>query len=402
MAKIEVFQKNKIYGYIDAQDFYRVLDNGKYVLDNESWSVFKDLLPEGIDLELMRKMCKTSNDKEILSFLKNPIGDFSFYKPQSPIFISDPINPNREFPHILFCQINIDIEQLCPKETTTIKQQLSLSGVQHKLQACFKDNILSDKYSNLILKPLSLTIGPSLAVNEHLHTTFMKEFGLESPPNALVYDERLKAHHYIIERFDVTPQGDKINQISLNSLMGLDPYQKDEGSIERCAKFLNPILETNQKELFVLYVYANVLLYNGDLHKKNISFLNKKGAWKLSPAYDVNNLNLLPSRFVRQQSSLNIEGKRNKLSIKNFRGVISSIGLDFDSMSSKMEIFYNIYKEKYPLYIEKVDSPKLRQKLFETYDRNIRFQENKSVNTLQSIKQQKPRYSLAPSPIKKL
>ena len=108
-------------------------------------------------------------------------------------------------------------------------QKLSISGYQHKLQILIDQKEIKEYYSNFILKTASRELS-KVAINEHLNTTFLKEFGFEIPFNAIIFDERFGEYSYIIKRFDIDKNSKKIPQISLNALMkSNDQY---EGNIE--------------------------------------------------------------------------------------------------------------------------------------------------------------------------
>lgn len=229
-------------------------------------------------------------------------------------------------------------------------QQLSISGYQHKLQVNIIDGIIKEYYGDFILKPYSDKYS-QLPENEHLNVSFMREFGFEVPFNALIYDERKDIFHYLIKRFDIDENGNKLPQISLNALMG--GGDKYKGTIEEISSFLCNKLDDTQKMLFLEYIYANALLYNNDLHKKNISFVFKNNQLVLSPVYDV--INCYPIRNIsNEQSSLPIKRHTNGIRINYFKQSSENLELNFSQVRENLMQIQDIYLEKYPQYVEKI------------------------------------------------
>jgi serine/threonine-protein kinase HipA len=95
--------------------------------------------------------------------------------------------------------------------------------------------------------------------------------------------------HFMTRRFDRTPDGDKLHQQTLCALGHYDFNQAGGYSYEQ-AFHIARRLGLHQPDLTELYRRAlfNILARNQDDHTKNISFLmDRKGTWRLAPAYDV-------------------------------------------------------------------------------------------------------------------
>ena len=182
---IYIFKSYSLYGYIDENlDLYLYNPDNSAILANENWGELLDILPEGIDLEIMFNSFNLSNPKELFAYLKNPIGDYYFSTnrelKQEKIISSNLDTSELSFPKILNCKIDIEEAALYPKAQTNAKlgeiQRLSLSGYQHKLQVSIIDKVIKQNYGDFILKPTNEDYD-YLAINEHLHTSFMKEWG---------------------------------------------------------------------------------------------------------------------------------------------------------------------------------------------------------------------------------
>lgn len=383
IKSIYIFKDGQLYGRIRNSNLY-LLENGIYTLRNDEWNEFLDILPEGVDLEIMRRTFDIKDNKYLFSYIKNPIGNYYFSHSNVPknekLKISQLDNEELYFPTIKTYNVLVKEDSLFPTKYTNVEQEriqrLSLSGFQHKLQVSIQNNEVKEDYSNYILKPTNFDY-PKLALNEHLHTTFMKELGFEVPFNALVYDERYKEYYYIIKRFDIDDNGKKYPQITLNALM--KSPSKYAGNIREICGFLKDKLEDDEKLAFIKYVYANALLFNNDFHKKNISFVFKDNKLKLSPAYDIINTYNLPG-LKQTQCTLAISGRLSNIRIKDFQKSIEDLGLDYEITKDKMLQMAKIYLETYPKYIDRLSNitylqgkKKYCNNLMQTYNKNKRL-----------------------------
>lgn len=383
---IYIFKSYSLYGYIDENlDLYLYNPDNSAILANENWGELLDILPEGIDLEIMFNSFNLSNPKELFAYLKNPIGDYYFSTnrelKQEKIISSNLDTSELSFPKILNCKIDIEEAALYPKAKTNAKlgeiQRLSLSGYQHKLQVSIIDKVIKQNYGDFILKPTNEDYD-YLAINEHLHTSFMKEWGFAVPFNALVYDEKFKAYYYLIKRFDVLPNGDKLPQISLNAL--IKSKNKYEGSWEKVCELLSQTkIDLEQRLNFIKYIYANVLLFNNDLHKKNVSFVLRNNKLILSPAYDIINTHIVKG-LGKKQVALPINNRDERIKIFDLERSISILGLNVENTKQELEAMFAIYQKKYPLYIEAVkklrffdDKNRYVNRMLEPYRKNLKL-----------------------------
>ena len=278
-------------------------------------------------------------------------------------------------------------------------QNLSLSGYQHKLQVSIIDNVIKESYGDFILKPNNKRFW-DLPINEHLNVSFMKEFGFEVPFNVIAYDEYRQEYHYLIKRFDIDDKGNKLPQISLNTLM--KSKDKYEGTIEQISTFLKDRLDDFQKMQFLKFIYANALLYNNDLHKKNIGFIFKNNKLQLSPVYDTLNIYAVKSmskmeKLGKEQCALPIKNHIDGIQISYFKQSCDNLELDFNKVKSNLEEVQNIYLEKYPQYVEKLmkipyinDIVDFSQKLLESHNKCLKVAKKESSNK-PSLKRYKQR-----------
>ncbi len=94
--------------------------------------------------------------------------------------------------------------------------------------------------------------------------------------------------HLAIPRFDITPDG-RLHQHTLGGLLHVDYNEPGTSSYE---EYLRVILSLGMPQAAVAEGFRrmvfNVLARNQDDHVKNLSFhMDRRGVWRLTPAYDV-------------------------------------------------------------------------------------------------------------------
>lgn len=381
-----IFKSEKLYGKIENKKLFRLDKENLFIEDMNGWNELLDILPQGQDLTIMKNSFNLKDDKEVFYFLKNPIGDFYFSTSQEykadHLKLSNLENEKIAFPNELNLNINIDYSQMYPaSHQSSQNQKLSISGYQHKLQIIIEENQIKESYSNFILKPASRDLS-KVAINEHLNTTFLKELGFEIPFNAIIFDERFGEYSYIIKRFDIDKNSKKIPQISLNALMkSNDQY---EGNIEEISNFLTDKLSKEEKTKFIKFIFANTLVFNSDLHKKNISFILKDNQLKLSPAYDILNVSAIKGRD-KDQATLSINNKVKNIKISDFAKSIKILKLNEKEVYKELKNILDVYIKKYPIYIKNISKLKhlnnafWLQRLYEKSYKKI-LSRNKEIN----------------------
>ena len=120
----------------------------------------------------------------------------------------------------------------------------------------------------------------SLAEIEHTYYEMATMAGISMMPSRLMEVEGV--NHFLTKRFDRDDTG-KLHTQTLAALYpAADSYDK---MLTICRKLHIP--ETDCQEIFRRLVF-NILANNTDDHHKNFTFImNREGAWRLSPAYDM-------------------------------------------------------------------------------------------------------------------
>lgn len=130
--------------------------------------------------------------------------------------------------------------------------------------------------------------GPSYTRIEYAYHLMAKAAGIDMSECRL-YRENGR-YHFMTKRFDREGEnGAKIHMQSLGAIAHYDYNAPGVYGYEQAADILYR-LGSSQKDVERLYrrMVFNVMARNQDDHVKNIAFLmDKKGKWRLSPAYDV-------------------------------------------------------------------------------------------------------------------
>lgn len=226
----------------------------------------------------------------------------------------------------------------------------SITGVQPKLSLWLEKNskdirfTIVDNKSNYIIKPQS-NLYPALPENEDLCMHLAEAVGLEIATHGLV---RLGSGKlaYITKRFDRDGMF-KIASEDLCQLTESLTEHKYRGSYEKTGKVIRQF--STQSGLDALHYFKLILFCfitgNADMHLKNFSMLERKdGAFCLSPAYDLVSTYLV-IKNEPEQMSLNINGKKNKISKKDFDILGASLQLNEKQIKNCYKSFTDTFNK---------------------------------------------------------
>ncbi len=182
------------------------------------------------------------------------------------------------------------------------RKRISLSGAQSKYSLIADNNVL--RLTNIgeqgthILKPVpnDVRLSEDCAANENLTMQIASQvFGMDTAANGLCFFQSGESA-YLTKRFDITPDGSKLQKEDFASLASLTTenagadYKYDQLSYEDIADLIKKYIIAWKIELrnFFDMVVFNYLFSNGDAHLKNFSILETRdGDYKLAPAYDM-------------------------------------------------------------------------------------------------------------------
>lgn len=123
--------------------------------------------------------------------------------------------------------------------------------------------------------------------------------------------------HFMTKRFDRVGN-QKIHMQTFGALMHVDYNFPGQSSYEEASEITMRLTHTasDVEELYRRMVF-NVLLVNQDDHVKNIAFLmDKRGNWKLAPAYDLTFAYNLENRWLREHQ-MRVNGKTTDISLED-------------------------------------------------------------------------------------
>lgn len=122
---------------------------------------------------------------------------------------------------------------------------------------------------------------------EYIFMTMAKEVGINTSEFQLINE--CNAKHLLVKRFDRDDNDEKIHMATASGLMNIDISILKATSYEHLFMLTRNICKSQEdiEELFKRMV-LNILIFNFDDHAKNFAYLmDKKGNWKISPAYDI-------------------------------------------------------------------------------------------------------------------
>jgi serine/threonine-protein kinase HipA len=171
---------------------------------------------------------------------------------------------------------------------------------------------------------------------EYAYHLMAAEAGIEMTPCRLM-EENGRAH-FMTKRFDRTEDGQKLHMQSLCALGHHDFNMPGATSYEQAFLMCNELgLGMADKEQLFLRMVFNVLSYNRDDHTKQIAFLmDKRGQWKLSPAYDVTYAYNPDGEFTSMHQ-MTVNRKRDNITDEDFLAVAKRQGLNTASAKRLIE-----------------------------------------------------------------
>lgn len=161
---------------------------------------------------------------------------------------------------------------------------------------------------------------------EYTYSEIAKEAGIEMTECQLLTDENHR--HFMTRRFDRTENGNKLHYQSLTAIAHYDfniagAYSYEQAFIvaKRIGLTMTDIEQMYRRAVF------NICARNQDDHTKNIGFLmDKRGHWKLAPAFDVTYAYNPNGRWTGTHQ-MTFNGKRENFTLEDFKTVAKNAGL---------------------------------------------------------------------------
>jgi len=134
--------------------------------------------------------------------------------------------------------------------------------------------------------------------------------------------------HFMTRRFDRMPEEGKLHVQSLCGIQHYDFAQINSYSYEQLFQTMRMLkLPYGQAEQLYRRMVFNVLARNCDDHTKNFAFImNKRGEWRLSPAFDICHAYRPGSEWVSRHA-LSVNGQRDRISENDLLAVADSMNV---------------------------------------------------------------------------
>ena len=164
--------------------------------------------------------------------------------------------------------------------------------------------------------------------------------------------------HFMTRRFDRDEAGRRLHMQSLGALRHFDHHLPGAYAYEQAIQTIRELgLGSSEVEQQVRRTAFNVAARNQDDHVKNISFLmNRSGAWRLSPAYDVT-YSYNPNGAWTGQHQMSMAGKRGQFVRSDLLGFAEFSGLKRVAARRAIDEVLGVVSN-WPQYARRANVPK--------------------------------------------
>lgn len=239
--------------------------------------------------------------------------------------------------------LELNNKMLTDLANETINKRIAITGMQPKLSVSLNKNKENSRltivglWGEFILKPQH-SVFSYMPETEDLTMHLASLFGITVCAHTL-----LKATDgnlvYLAKRFD-RDKGKKIHMEDFCQLSGFLTENKYKSSYEKIGKLVlkyctNTGLDALDYFELVLFSY---LSGNNDMHLKNFSVLHLGEQIKLSPAYDLLNVNLINPKD-HEEMALTLNGKKNKIKLSDFTEFAAGLRIPQKAIESSLKKF---------------------------------------------------------------
>ena len=161
---------------------------------------------------------------------------------------------------------------------------------------------------------------------EFVYSELARLAGINMPQTHL-YHEGGRSH-FMVKRFDRDNSGDKIHMQSLGAIRHVDYNSPGIYSYEETLISMKQLeLPSSDLEEFFRRAVFNVFARNNDDHVKNVAFLmDRRGQWRLSPAYDLT-FACDPGNYWLRRHQMTINGKAENFDLQDLEMLGALAGL---------------------------------------------------------------------------
>ena len=227
-----------------------------------------------------------------------------------------------------FPEIDLSKDQMEKLANETVKQKITIPGVQKKLSLHLSRGehsrlTIVDYPTGYILKPQTEEYA-YLPEYEDLAMRIAKVAGVQTVPFGLI--KTGDSYAYITKRIDRDVEDDKVKKYAMEDFCQLSnrlTQDKYKGSYENCGRIIKKYSITPGLDLSELYlrVVGSFIIGNSDMHLKNFSLRETEPGnrrFQLSNAYDMLPVNVIMPED-KEQMALTINGKKRNIHKKEFK-----------------------------------------------------------------------------------
>jgi len=264
------------------------LQSGLFYADKDlfggSFAVFEDSLPDGYGLYLLDRILKEQNSslKELTPLQKLSIigtsgmGALSYLPTMQGIGRQRDAGTVEELDSLQEEALKVLSEKEPGDPAFLYYNSANSGGARPKATMKRGDG------SHWLVKFRHVHDSADIGKTELLYMQTAHECGIDIPRIGLVGDK-----YFAIERFDITPEGEKVHVLTAAALLKTDFRRQavDYTNLLALTGYLTQ--DPAQVEEMFRRMVMNIVAINKDDHAKNFSFTCKGGEWSLAPAYDI-------------------------------------------------------------------------------------------------------------------
>lgn len=245
-----------------------------------------------------------------------------------------------------FPEIDLSKDQMEKLANETVKQKITIPGVQKKLSLHLSRGehsrlTIVDYPTGYILKPQTEEYA-YLPEYEDLAMRIAKVAGVQTVPFGLI--KTGDSYAYITKRIDRDVEDDKVNKYAMEDFCQLSnrlTYDKYRGSYEGCGRIIKKYSNQVGFDLSEMYlrILISFLIGNSDMHLKNFSLREKVSMcreYSLSAAYDIVPTNLILPED-EEEMALTVNGKKKNITKKDFYLMAEHCGVNRKAADKMMQ-----------------------------------------------------------------
>lgn len=178
---------------------------------------------------------------------------------------------------------------------------------------------------------------------EYSYYLIAKEIGINMMFST-IHDEGGRSH-FMTKRFDRLDNGRKIHAQTLGAIAHYDYNLAGSYSYEQAIQVMKRIgLSREELEQQVLRTFFNIVGRNQDDHVKNIGFLmDRRGKWRLSPAYDLT-YSWNPSGQWTSLHQMSVNNKRGDFEREDLISFAKTAGIKENGANEMIDLVINMFK----------------------------------------------------------